>query len=1070
MMQPLAALLLCLSGALSAAEGAIGELAVKPYEFVAEGGRVSAEYGVLTVPENREHPRRSTVELAFVRFPSTAENPGPPIVYLAGGPGTSGIETARGPRFPVFQALRQVGDVIALDQRGVGDSRPSLYCDVTWQVALDCPLNRSLLLESLRPAVAEARQQLESRGINLASYNTRENAADLEDLRRALGVEKINLWAISYGTHLALAMMRQYPDSVHRAILAGVEGPAHSVKLPSQIDANLDRLHDLLLRDPVMSRQIPDLRGLVRRVLDQYEENPRQLQVQDPRSGESVVLSVGKTDLQALTAKAMGNQQALRRLPLVYQQLEQGRLDLIEQHLVQQRHGRIGNAMRWVMDAASGISAQRWRRVLSESEKALFGRWIDFPFPDVNAWWGVPDLGEEFRSPVRSATPVLFISGTLDGRTPPRNAEEVATGFPNHRHLVLHGASHSDPLFLSSPKIREVMQEFLSDRPLSATDIELPPMEFVSAPAERTTRRQEFAVAVDLLRDLATGYCSDTKIPGMAVAVSHRGKLIFEEAFGFADLAARKPAARDTLFRIASISKSLTGTCLARLLEQGILALDDPVQEYVPDFPEAAKPLTIRHLATHQSGIRHTHRHEVWERQKHYLHMLDAVEMFRQDPLLHASGEAFSYTTLGYTLLGAAIEGATGQSYRDVMSRELFDVLDLRQTVADDPEVDLPQRSACYYVEDDETVQPTPELDHSYKLPGGGFLATAGDLARFGAALLQPGYLTQASLDALFEEHWLLDEVPTGYALGWNVGEDPDGRYQMHHSGNQPGGHSLLLLDPESQLVAAFLCNIRGAPFGSDEMRIVLDPFQRALAGELRTESLTSSVSATGEYQLFVRDEDGEMPIQMSILGESPVFHGWIRAPNARVYRLVAGATTVRGNGESSSVFYGVHRRGMVRVEWDQKGRAVRGRLFAGNQYWQLSGSRVPSRLEGWAHADAQRTERAFEVYAQLLRIDPDDGEAHYALGIGNLQRGDPEVGIEHLLRAADLDFLAVKSLYEAASAQARLGDAEESLETLRLAMDAGFTDRRQLESEADFRILRRDPRFRQLLQALPRD
>ena len=111
------------------AQSKSGTLKIKPYTFENDKKeKVDAEFGTLLVPENRSNPESNLIELAFVRFKSTAKNPGSPIVYLAGGPGGSGIFAAKGSRFPLFMALREIGDVIAYDQRGTGFSKPNLGC------------------------------------------------------------------------------------------------------------------------------------------------------------------------------------------------------------------------------------------------------------------------------------------------------------------------------------------------------------------------------------------------------------------------------------------------------------------------------------------------------------------------------------------------------------------------------------------------------------------------------------------------------------------------------------------------------------------------------------------------------------------------------------------------------------------------------------------------------------------------------------------------------------------------------------------------------------------------------
>ena len=219
-----------------------GTLKLKPYSFENEKKeKVDAEFGTLFVPENRSNPESNLIELAFVRFKSSAKKPGAPIVYLAGGPGGSGIGAAKGTRFPLFMALREIADVIAFDQRGTGYSKPNLGCFDRLSLPLDVAPTREVaikeLLESSRSCASYWR---DIQRVDLTGYNTNESADDLEDLRKALGANQISLWSISYGTHLAFATMRRHPKSIHRAILAGTEGPDHTYKLPSNIQKHLE--------------------------------------------------------------------------------------------------------------------------------------------------------------------------------------------------------------------------------------------------------------------------------------------------------------------------------------------------------------------------------------------------------------------------------------------------------------------------------------------------------------------------------------------------------------------------------------------------------------------------------------------------------------------------------------------------------------------------------------------------------------------------------------------------------------------------------------------------------------
>jgi pimeloyl-ACP methyl ester carboxylesterase len=458
-----------------------GDLKIEPYVFETKGEKVDAEIGRLIVPENRKNPRK-LIELAFVRFKSTSANPGPPIVYLAGGPGGSGIATARGSRFPLFMAMREIGDVIAFDQRATGLSKPGLDCRESLGYPLDKPGDPGEILRLYTERARTCAQTLKAQGIDLSAYNTNENADDLDDLRKALGAEKISLWSISYGTHLALAMIRRHQTRVHRVILAGVEGPAHTWKLPNNIQNNLAKISALVKADAQINDKVPDLLVLMKTVLDTLEQKPITVEVTDPRNEQRVRVVLGKYDIQRFSASVVGNTEVIY-LPALYYALSKHDttnqiLVSIAQIIGRDRQGQIGSAMPPAMDCASGADPERLRQIEAEAKRTLLGSFIDFPYPGVCTGLGVPDLGRSFRSPVKTTVPALFISGTLDARTPISNAEEVRKGFSTSTHLIIEGAVHSDPLFLSSPKIKEAMLEFMKGQPVSTTQVSAPPLKF----------------------------------------------------------------------------------------------------------------------------------------------------------------------------------------------------------------------------------------------------------------------------------------------------------------------------------------------------------------------------------------------------------------------------------------------------------------------------------------------------------------------------------------------------------------------------------------------------------------
>ena len=204
------------------AANAYGEEAI---EFTARSGEsVAAFHGTVSVPENRADPASRMIEVSYIRFPATGENPGSPIVYLSGGPGGSGSGTARGPRFPLFQEMRRHGDVIAFDQRGTGGSTELPRCVSSQSVAETERISDAEYAAAYRRAVEECGVFWREQGVDVRGYTTRESVQDLAALRTHLGAGQISLWGISYGSHLALAALKDIPEQLDRVILASAEG------------------------------------------------------------------------------------------------------------------------------------------------------------------------------------------------------------------------------------------------------------------------------------------------------------------------------------------------------------------------------------------------------------------------------------------------------------------------------------------------------------------------------------------------------------------------------------------------------------------------------------------------------------------------------------------------------------------------------------------------------------------------------------------------------------------------------------------------------------------------------
>jgi CubicO group peptidase (beta-lactamase class C family) len=300
------------------------------------------------------------------------------------------------------------------------------------------------------------------------------------------------------------------------------------------------------------------------------------------------------------------------------------------------------------------------------------------------------------------------------------------------------------------------------------------------------------------------------EIPAVQVAVAVDGKLVWSEAFGHADLARRIRTTNHTMFRIGSVSKPLTAYAVALLVADGKLDLDAPVQKYVPSFPAKEWPVTPRQLAGHLGGVRgYIKDYEENRSTKGYPTVTSGLAIFAADPLLFEPGSKFSYSTYGFSLLSAAIEGASGMNFPAYLQKNVFGPLGLRHTSIDLVGRRIADRAQVYEPVA-EKLEIAPKADNSYKWAGGGLLSTAEDLVRFGSAHLEPSRLSRASLDLLFTSQRTAGGEETGYGIGWYTGTDEHGHRVVSHAGSAVGGSAMFVVDRDSRVVFAMLLNVTG--------------------------------------------------------------------------------------------------------------------------------------------------------------------------------------------------------------------------------------------------------------------
>ena len=301
------------------------------------------------------------------------------------------------------------------------------------------------------------------------------------------------------------------------------------------------------------------------------------------------------------------------------------------------------------------------------------------------------------------------------------------------------------------------------------------------------------------------------KVVGMSVAVSHRGALRYTNGFGLADLENGLSARPDTVYRLGSISKTISAVAALQLFERGRLDLDVPIQKYVPSFPHKPWPVSTRQLLGHLGGIRAYKGDEILST-RHYSNVMDGVKFFADEPLEHEPGTKYLYTTHGFSLVGAAVEVAAGQRFIDYVNANIFNPAGMDHARDDNVYDIIRNRTSGYMLGKDGVVQNAGLADTSYKVPGGGFVATAEDIVRFGVALDRGSLLKRETYKLMTTSQKTADGKETGYGMGISLSLYA-GKRAYTHSGSQQGCRTVFAIFPDERYVIAILTNSEHADY-----------------------------------------------------------------------------------------------------------------------------------------------------------------------------------------------------------------------------------------------------------------
>lgn len=435
---------------------------------------VGFKCGYVTVPEQHSQPNGPTIRLAVTTLPSTAENPAPDPLFMAqGGPGGSSLELF--PLFMISSPIREARDIVIFDQRGTLYSKPNLLCpelDELTKATLALDLSQEEADKRSMEAYRACGDRLTGEGVNLAAYNSLENAADIDSIRVALGYDKINFYGVSYGTLLGLHYMRDFPNSLRSVILDAVVPTQDSFlnQTARSADRAFKEIVQLCTNDAGCNTAYPDLENVIYQVMDALNKKPITLPVTDPETGKTYQTSInGDLFINALFL-ALYDPSQLPIFPTIVYSTKAGDYDLLSRLLpvlIFQPTVSVGMYQTVVCAEEANFDPAKMPIQGVRPELVTLMKESNIAILKVCNLWKIPKLGPEVNAPVVSDIPTLLFSGRFDPITPAYFAEAAAKTLSHSYAYTFPDTSHG--AFLFNACANRIAQEFLIN-PIAAPD------------------------------------------------------------------------------------------------------------------------------------------------------------------------------------------------------------------------------------------------------------------------------------------------------------------------------------------------------------------------------------------------------------------------------------------------------------------------------------------------------------------------------------------------------------------------------------------------------------------------
>lgn len=347
-----------------------------------------------------------------------------------------------------------------------------------------------------------------------------------------------------------------------------------------------------------------------------------------------------------------------------------------------------------------------------------------------------------------------------------------------------------------------------------------------NAPFSETLFDSNYRTSADRSRQILEQHRQELGLPALSAAVAIEGKLIWAGTVGWENLQADRAATPLTVFRVGSVSKAITATILARMVDSGEVELDVAISNYYASLPNRSwEPITLRQLASHTSGITDYASNRDWiglyrtiALKQNHTDVVQGLSYFNKSRMVGEPGEFYLYSSYGTSLLSAVLQSVAQIPFADLVQAHINNPLGISTPLPAPPENHL----ATFYQLHKQRVRPFWDLNLSHRLAGGGFYATPSDLALIGSAWLNPNYISADTREKFWTHQTLADDSlnPDSYAIGWRsdenlwwTGSAELQYFHANHGGVSKGSSAFLIIIPEKRMSIALTMNTNVTPF-----------------------------------------------------------------------------------------------------------------------------------------------------------------------------------------------------------------------------------------------------------------